>query len=284
MPAQPAKLKAELIDQVAARVRAAAPKSEAAAAERFARFYYQGVAPDLLLEQDVEALAAASLSLWRFAQKRGVGAPKLRVYNPNQDEHGWNSTHTVVEIVNDDMPFIVDSVVASLNRQDLIVHLLIHPVIRVRRDKDGKLVDVLERTAKDGTDESVIHVEVNQRAGETALDAIRDNLLRVLAEVRAAVEDWQPMQARMVEVLKDLDRNPPPTPADERAEDRAFLDWMCDHNFTFLGARDYTLEKKGGKEYLRIVPGSGLGLLRTVTAESSDVREAPSRLCSPAAG
>ncbi|MGE0093971.1 MAG: NAD-glutamate dehydrogenase [Alphaproteobacteria bacterium] len=275
MPALPAKLKAELIDQVAARVRAAVPKGEAAAAEGFARFYYQGVAPDLLLEQEVETLAAASLSLWRFAQKRGIGAPKLRVYNPNQDEHGWSSTHTVVEIVNDDMPFIVDSVVASLNRQDLIVHLLIHPVIRVRRDKDGKLADVLERAAKGGADESVIHLEVNQRAGEAALDVVRDNLLKVLAEVRAAVEDWEPMQARMEEVLKDLNRSPPPTPADEQAEDIAFLDWMRQHNFTFLGARDYRLEKKGGKEYLRIVPGSGLGLLRTVTAESSARHDAP---------
>ncbi|MFX8786199.1 hypothetical protein ABTM90_20465, partial [Acinetobacter baumannii] len=79
------------------------------------------------------------------------------VYNPRLAEHGWASTHTVVEIVNDDMPFLVDSITAELNRRDISVHLVVHPVLRVARDQAGALAGL----AEDGQRESWMHIEID---------------------------------------------------------------------------------------------------------------------------
>ncbi|MFN0043904.1 MAG: NAD-glutamate dehydrogenase [Alphaproteobacteria bacterium] len=274
MPGQAEPLKAELIDEIVRRVHATA-KGGGAAIERFVRRYYEGVAPELLLEDDAEKLFGAALALWRFAAKRTPGAPKIRVYNPCQEEHGWLSTHTVIEIVNDDMPFIVDSVVSALNRQNLIVHLLIHPVVRVERDKDGKLTDVLATGARNGVDESVLHVEISQRSAPAALETIGATLAQALAEVRLAVEDWRAMRGTLEALIADIETAPPKLATAEISEGKAFLEWMRDDNFTFLGVRDYELETKDGQNYLRIVPDSGKGVLREIAAESAVRHAAP---------
>ncbi|MFX8581941.1 hypothetical protein ABTM27_21020, partial [Acinetobacter baumannii] len=82
-----------------------------------------------------------------------------------------------------------------------------------------------------------------------------DGLLRILGDVRAAVQDWKPMRQRIVDIVADLERHPPPAPPDDLAEDRAFLQWLADDNFTLLGCRDYDLTVEGGEDTLRVVPG-----------------------------
>ena len=120
-------LKTELVEKAVALAlkRLDGPRAEAAA--RFIREFYANVSPDDLVGAEVENLYCAALSLWNHGQKRLPGQAKVRVFNPRVDEHGWHSAHTVVEIVNDDMPFLVDSVTAALGRDDLTVHLVIHP-------------------------------------------------------------------------------------------------------------------------------------------------------------
>ncbi|MFQ5959025.1 MAG: NAD-glutamate dehydrogenase, partial [Alphaproteobacteria bacterium] len=174
--------KSELIEGIVAQVRERLPRADAPPVERFVRQYYADVAAEDLAAFTVDTLFGEALAIWRFAQKRKPRQPKIRIYNPVHEEHGWQSTHTIVEIVNDDMPFLVDSVAADLNRHDLTVHLLIHPIMRIRRGDDGRLVDVLEADAEaDGAvAESVLHVEVTQQSAEEARDAIRKSLERVL--------------------------------------------------------------------------------------------------------
>jgi len=126
------------------------------------RAYYAEVDPEELSERSIADLYGAALAHLKFARRYSIGAPKIRVYNPVFAEHGWQSTHTVVEIVNDDMPFLVDSVNMELNRLGSGVHLIIHPVVRVRRDESGALLDVLpfDTPAEDAQLESFIHAEV----------------------------------------------------------------------------------------------------------------------------
>ncbi|MFQ5984543.1 MAG: NAD-glutamate dehydrogenase [Alphaproteobacteria bacterium] len=262
--------KAALVEKVIARVREELRGQDARLVERFARHYYEGVAPEDLIESSAENLYGAALGVWHFAKRRAPGKPKIRVFNPSYEEHGWQSTHTIVEIVNDDMPFLVDSTAAALNRLELTVHLRIHPILRVRRGAGGELVDLLDGEVGGGEtrSESVLHVEVSQQSTPEALDAIEQELERVLADVRAAVEDWRPMLARLDETLEKLEASPPPVASAEIAEGRAFLEWIRDNHFTFLGYREYRLEQEGGHDFLRIVRDSGLGILRRVTAES----------------
>ncbi len=254
---------AALIEQVVHRLRENLDDEAAADAAEFVRQYYGQVAAEDLAERSVEDLYGAALSHLHHARRFEGGAPKLRVYNPRVDEHGWQSTHTVIEIVNDDMPFLVDSITMEVNRQGLTVHLILHPVMKVRRDADHQWLEVLPRRSNDdGRFESLIHVEVDRRTDPVRLADLHDGLLRILADVRAAVEDWHAMRQAITDAATHLGQEPPPVPPEELAEDLAFLRWLADDNFTLLGQRDYDLVDEGGVDTLRVMPGSGLGILR----------------------
>ena len=253
----------ELIFQVVDLVRAKLPPEQAGEAAEFVQQYYGQVALDDLAERPLADLYGAALSHWHFARSFAPGAPKLRVYNPRLEEHGWQSTHTVIEIVNDDMPFLVDSIAMEVNRQGLTMHLIIHPVLRIRRDAEHRIAGLArERSEPEGRFESLIHVEVDRVTEPARLQALHDGLLRILGDVRAAVQDWKSMQQRILDIVADVERNPPPASPDDLAEDRAFLQWLADENFTLLGCRDYDLLQETGEDALRVVPGSGLGILR----------------------
>ncbi len=260
--AAPIECIAQVVEMIHARLGAdAAPE-----AAEFAQQYYRQVAPEDLVERPVADLYGAALSHWHFARSFAGGRPKLRAYNPRVEEHGWQSTHTVIEIVNDDMPFLVDSITMEVNRQGLTMHLIIHPVMRIRRDAEHRMAAIeQDRQGDGGRLESLIHVEVDRRTEPAQLQALHDGLQRILGDVRAAVEDWQPMRQRLCAVADELQRHPPhpaATDGDALAEDLAFLRWLADDNFTLLGYRDYELATDAGADALRIVPGSGLGIRR----------------------
>src|SRR5882762_5564623 len=231
-------------------------KQDSVLIEEFARLYYAEVDPEELAARaplDLKGAAAAHLA---FGRNFAPGKAKIRAYNPVSGQHGWQSTHTAIEIVNDDMPFLVDSVTMEVNRKGLALHLLAHPVLRVARDAEGELISVAAPSASgEGRLESFMRVEVDRQTDPAKLAELEAGIARVLADVRAAVEDWKPMQARMAEIVKRLS-------PDRHGEERAFLAWLLEDHFTFLGCRGYDLATVKGEDVLRIVPGSGLGILR----------------------
>jgi glutamate dehydrogenase len=232
-----------LTDAVCSRVREQLGEDDADLAEAFARQLYRWVAPEDVTDRDPLDLYGLALGHFNFARERKQGTPKVRVYNPRFEEHGWQSTHTAVEIVTDDMPFLIDSVSMELNRRGCGVHLIIHPVLAVRRDSEGRLLEILpaaETVEEGAVGESVIHAEVARQANPDRLRELEQHLVRVIGEVRAAVEDWQAMRAKALEAAAEL--------GEESAEAAAFLEWLADDNFTFLGCRDRD--------------GTGLGILR----------------------
>jgi glutamate dehydrogenase len=248
--------KSDLIEKAAGLATARLGRDRAPAAAIFLRQFYANVAPDDLVGETPESLYGAALSLWNHGQKRQAGVAKVRVFNPRVDEHGWRSPHTVVEIVNDDMPFLVDSVTAELNSRDLTVHLVIHPIVKLCRNAAGQIVEKGEPH-----DESFMQIRISEQSGDR-LEEIRHSLERVLADVRAAVVDWRAMRAKAENVVAELDKTPPPLPAEEVAEARAFLAWMGEDNFTFLGYREYEFHGADEQATTSIVPGSGLGILK----------------------
>jgi glutamate dehydrogenase len=262
MSTQPEQAKAEILQQIVATIHEKVPEDRRDQVEEFARQYYQRLAPEDLLELEPEDLYGAVLAHWRLAHRRQPGEAKVRVYSPRFEEHGWRSKHSIVEIVTDDMPFLVDSVAMELNRNSLVIHLPIHPVIAVRRDEAGGLVEVLPPDAGDGVRESYLHFEVDRQSEPEVLDRLRAEIERVLADVKASVEDWSAMREQVRSILAELDERPPPIDDDELAEARALLQWIEDHHFTFLGYRSYDLVQEDGQDMLRPVPGTGLGILR----------------------
>ncbi|HWA50779.1 MAG TPA: NAD-glutamate dehydrogenase [Dongiaceae bacterium] len=257
-------LKQQLMDQVLRVAGGRIERARAPQVEAFIRQFYANVPAGDIAGDTPEDLFSAALSLWQFAAKRQPGVPKVRVFNPRQDEHGWRSPHTIVEIVNDDMPFLVDSVTAELNRQGMDVHLVVHPVMRVTRDKAGQMTD-LGLGGKNGTDapaESIMQVHVTQAAQPEKLQAVTAGIESVLKDVRAAVNDWSEMRLRLGEAVADIESKKLPVPEDERDEVARFLKWLGDDHFTFLGYREYSLAGKGDEAAYKIVEDRSLGVLR----------------------
>lgn len=256
-------LKEDLIDRIVTRARERLRGDKAEMACRFVREFYANIPPDDIAGESADNLYGAALALWNFGQKRAPDEAKVRVYNPRAEEQGWASAHTIVEIVNDDMPFLVDSVTAELTRLGAEVHLVIHPIIRVVRADHGKIrgLHPLETEAAESQRESFMHVEISEQP-TTRHEEIAERLAAVLADVRAAVEDWRAMRERLRAVVEELESAPPPLPEADIEEGLAFLRWMDDDHFTYLGYREYQFSGDGKGPVARVVSDSGLGVLR----------------------
>ncbi len=207
------------------------------------------------------ALARIAAGFQAFCRERRAGEVKFRVYNPTEDEHGWASSHTVIELVNDDMPFLVDSVVIALAALDLSVHLIIHPVIRLQRDPGGHVLDVVT-DGESGRPESLMHLQVDRQTSPDMLARIERRVRSTLGDVRRAVEDWRAMTAKSTEIADELAESRSGLDVDEVDEAREFFQWLADDHFTFLGYREYAIRSTDDGRVLEAVPGSGLGLMR----------------------
>ncbi len=269
--------KAELIKKIVTKVRSRGSKGAKGTVKQFVRLYFEHVPPRDMVDQAPENLLGAALSHWAMAGRRKPGEAKVRVYNPSPKKDGWACDHTVVEIVNDDMPFLVDSVTSALNQEEVAVHLVIHPLIQTRRDKSGRLRGL----STNGMNESFMHFEIAAQSGDR-LDAIGAVVEGVLGDVRAAVEDWKTMRGRMKAIIDEV--GPRRKPTADQIEAREFLQWIHADQFTFLGYRDYDVKKVRGKTKVVIDAKTGLGILRdpkvsvfrelrTLGAMSSENRE-----------
>jgi len=227
--------------------------AEKARLERFARAFYRRLPQDEMAARPATEWAAVVASFLAFAQARKPGQPLVSVHNPGLAGDGFESTHTVIRIANEDMPFLVDSVRMALAQHGLGLHQIVHPVIDIRRDGEGRLQDVGE-----GSAESYMHLEVDRLADDERMQAVADAILAALADVRAAVADWQPMRERMLATAGEMERGDMPVDPAARQEARDFLRWAADNHFTFLGYREYEVRDR----QLCPVQGSGLGLLR----------------------
>ncbi|MBA2717137.1 MAG: NAD-glutamate dehydrogenase, partial [Propionibacteriales bacterium] len=232
--------------------------------------YYRHVAPDDIVERDPVDLFGAAMSHYRLAAERPQGTAAVRAYTPTVQDHEWSARgHTVVEVVTDDMPFLVDSLTMALTQQQRAIHLVIHPQLLVRRDVAGRLREVCDgEGAEDPAEpdvlrESWMHIEIDRESDPGVLDELTRALSRTLRDVREAVEDWIRMREQARRIVADLEKNPLPLAATEIGESQALLSWLADDHFTFLGYREYQLQTAEGEDVLRAVPATGLGILRS---------------------
>ena len=230
--------------------------------EKFIRSYFRGVADEDLVQRGAADLAGAALTHFEGGRRRRPGRPWVRVFNPDPARDGFRSPHTVIMIVCDDMPFLVDSMGMAANQAGLALHLIVHPVLAAERDGSGRLLRIDEAGARNARAESWQLLEIDRVTDPAVLTALATRIAAVLDDVRVAVADWPEMRQRAHELAASLETEPLPLPSNDVIEARALLDWMVDNHFTFLGARRYRLER--GRSADRLVPdaASGLGLLR----------------------
>ncbi|UNK41291.1 NAD-glutamate dehydrogenase [Luteimonas sp. S4-F44] len=268
MPAPSRPAGASLLDPIFAAVRRRTGKAAARGADAFAQGFYRRMTEDEIPLHSADGWAALAADLFEFAARRKPGTANVRLFNPAQDSHGWESPHTVLQIVNDDMPFLVDSVTMALAERSIGVHVLGHPVLHIARDRNGRLTGVGE-----GDAESVMHLEIDRQTPEASAQ-IEQVVRRVLDDVRAIVTDWGQMREKMQEVAADLVARPMPVADANRREAQEFLRWAASDHFTFFGYREYKVRRKGADGVLEPVADSGLGLLRTpATVKSRPLSE-----------
>ena len=248
------------------------------AANRQAGFiaaYFENTEPEEIAARGAANLYAIANAHWRLLDApRAAQSARVRVFNPTLAEDGFVSEHTVVQIVHDDMPFLVDSVTMAINRSGRTAHWIVHPLMRVGRDDQGRIASASNAASADNKNpvESLILVECDRIVGAAGQQALTEDLNRVLGDVRAAVQDWQAMLARLQTISAEAAASA--MSAQSRQVGVDFLHWLQDRHFTFLGARDYDLQRDGDKVSLIAQPDSGLGILRGLV-QSNETRLPP---------
>jgi glutamate dehydrogenase len=235
---------------------------EAGQVERLLGIYYRHISPSDLEEHDPQDLLGALVAHWRLMRQRRPDQAIVRVYNPEQEEHGWRSDDTIVEVVSQDMPFLVDSISAALNRRGLTIRLTIHPVFGVTRDSNGVLT-ALSDTGAGGemqNAEAVIQMHVDRQPQEV-LGELEGMVASVIDDVGRATSDWLKMKQMAGKLEADM-AAAGTAPSADTEEARAFLHWMISDHFLFIAACSFDLQDAEGRTTLRFVEGSGLGVLR----------------------
>lgn len=253
----------DVIDRLVEHVLERLPHHEAPLVKRFIHQYYLSVSPEDLTAKGILDLYGAVLSHWHYLAERKKGEIKVRVYNPQLEQHGWQSTHTVIEIAFDDMPFLVDSVSMELHRMGLNIHLIIHlGSIRLKRDENDKVIEVLDYHDKDDDvlPEAAIYIEIDRQSDPEMLEKIEQRLRDILNDVRTVVDSWPAMRLEAEKTLEEIKAYESFADKEELKETIAFLQWLIDDHFTFMGYIAYRLENEGDKAVLYKMEGSELGL------------------------
>ena len=237
----------------------------------FVERYFRHVPLDELTTRDPAIYAGSAASHVELARTRMPGTAKVRVYNPTTEADGWSNPRTVVQIVTDDMPFLVDSVAGALVSRDIDIHVIVHPQFVVRRNAVGELEAVLDVDSSPGTSghgvgempESWMLLVVDREADDARRAELESAVREVLEDVRESVEDWPKMRTKALVLAAELEGAPPVGVAREDVDLAIrFLRWMGDNHFTFLGYREYSLKDVKGGQAIVPVTATGLGLLR----------------------
>jgi glutamate dehydrogenase len=254
-----------LLEKVSEIIRKKMPADRADILDTFAQRLYRTISRDDLKNRDESNMYGAIVGLWHsFNKYESNSKATIKVYNPEVSKHGWESPHTIIEIIQTDMPFMVDSVRMALNRHNVTAHLLLHSPLVHKRNSKGQVEDILPagKTAKDTQTDTVFLIEVDRQTDEASLKAIKQELASVMEEVTLAVSDWQPMRSKLEEVATNVEARNFPGNQEKLAEAKRFLTWLADDNFTIMGYRSYSLEPVKGDYQLVQDKGSSLGLLK----------------------
>jgi len=242
----------------------------------FVRQFYGTTSLDDLQSISPNDLYGAAANLMSLIQYRRPEETKIRIYNPDYERHGWQTSHTVVEVVCDDMPFLVDTIRTLINRMGIASHLIIFiGNLTLHRNAEHEVTEILPHQAHHSVDtyvEAAIFIEIARQTDPFVLEELHCNLERVLLDNQVVCEDWSLMREKVCELVRELDCPPKTLDEAEVKETQAFLHWIENHHFTFLGICDYEMIRDGQEISLQVVPDSGCGIL-TVTEN-----EGPHRL------
>ncbi|MCY0966503.1 NAD-glutamate dehydrogenase [Parathalassolituus penaei] len=248
--------------------RNAAP--QAALLTRFSNLYYANVPADELLARPATDLYGATLSSWHFVQQRQTGEAKVRVFNPDHENHGWQCSHTVVEVVCEDMPFLVDSIRLQLNSRQMSLHALHYCVLYARRDNKQQLDNSIDWSvpSEGGVAEALVYMEFDHHSDPAILSELNEALKSVLAEVKCCVDDFPKIMKRLEVAATELAASK----QEGTNEGEAFLRWLSLNHFTFLASDEFSFEHDKDGDYVVRDGSQDLGVFRFRQADRDRLR------------
>ncbi|MDQ2994983.1 MAG: NAD-glutamate dehydrogenase, partial [Pseudomonadota bacterium] len=268
MIAVAARNRVSIIDAIVKHAETQLAANEFSLVSTFIKQFFSNVPLDDLSKRTNEELFGMVMSHWKTIFVRKPDELKIKVFNPDEKTDGWHCKQTVIEVLQIDMPFLVDSMTMELNRLGYSTQLVIHlGGLRAKRNEHGEITELLAFGAR-GTDvvaEAPIYMEIDKEIEPTRLEEIALHLKRILHDVQLVVQDWETMRARIYDAIADLNKDILPLDPDEIDEAKAFLHWLINDHFSFIGYRDYTIAVRDDETVLEIVDGSGLGVLRDET-------------------
>ena len=224
--------------------------------------FFKRVPLDKLNQEEPDMFAGMVASQFEFIKYRKRGDLLIRVFNPEKDRDGWISAHTIIELANDDMPFLVDTVSMVMQEMNLGVHLIVHPIFNVERDAGNNLKGFYPKASKRSEKESYIQVHLERQTDPAVLASLKSRLRSRMAGIRTTVADWQLMKESLQVAIEEFGNNAPDLSSKVRKECVNFLKWVDNDHFMFIGARNYDIVQDDNTAYLKVVEGTGLGLLR----------------------
>lgn len=235
------------------------PKSASGELKKFLPLFFETVPKEDLEQIDPITMAHAAHAHFEISKKRNNGDAYIEVKTPTLDKDGWSIGATIIDIVSDDMAFLIDSVVAEIVRQNQIVKMLAHPLLYLEGSQTKPRIYT---SPKDGTRaQSHLHIHLRDALTSAQCEEMAMGLASVLEDVDYATRDWLQMRKKLRDAEKELSRAPHSYSDHLIEEYQAFLEYLYDNNFTLLGYREYTFKTIKGQVKSEIVKGSSLGLL-----------------------
>ncbi|NBX66820.1 MAG: NAD-glutamate dehydrogenase [Proteobacteria bacterium] len=237
------------------------PKNTPSPYRVFATAFMAGLQKEDFADHKPADITAALEGIWKFGKKRTKDETLVGTHIVSGSKKGWLHERTRIFIVSSDRAFIIDSVTAELNRRNLSIRTLFHPVLSVKRDAKGEIVSVGSRDDGKGTNESWLVIDVQGAIGATQSRILEQDITRVMDDVMLATRDWPQMKAALRASASEVEQvkvKNPPIPLSECA---SFLRYLHDDNFTLLGYREYRFSEKDKQIVSSIVPGRSMGLL-----------------------
>jgi glutamate dehydrogenase len=264
------------VEQITRKIKAHADNhytfNDLALFKKFIKLYFNQAPADDLEGRSTNHLYGLVHSHWLLFRNCQLKTDEAayQLFNPEVPTHQWESTHTILQLVAIDMPFLVDSIRMEIDRLGLTNYFMIYTGgVVVTRDDNGLIQDVKAQSVSDGEAsselnvEAPIHVEIDRQTDSDKLTLLRENIKRVIADVYSVTRDWIPMCKVVDSTIAMLEEHPDSVDKAEIQESIAYLSWLLNDHFIFFGMRDYEVKVRRGEKVLELVSGSGLGVLRT---------------------
>ncbi len=238
----------------------------------FSRILYQRYPLSEITDRTIQDVFGNAFSSWRFIQNLDRSRPKIRIFNPEYEKHGWVSNATVVAVLSRDMSFIRDSLRAEFHRRGIAIHQIYAALFSAKRDEHNHLISFEQRVSDDRSndDEVLLYMEISRHSDSRVLEELETTLASIMEEVRIVNDDFDAMRQRIEEIINAISETPDNCCSDPLKENIAFLRWTLDNNFTFLGYECLAVRGSGKTLNISRKPGSELGVMRLRSSRGAE--------------